>query len=366
MTPEPWWGWSVLDDPDWCKAWAAAPRHAFVPDVWFTWDAHAEQYIRHDWVEEPDAWRAQIESDDPVITQIDGGVPSCSNSAPSLVAAMLDGLELKPGMRVFESGAGTGWTAAMMYHRLVPDGVVVSVEYDRELAKQAQINAFDADAYPVIRAGDGTAGAADMAPFDRVSSTHSVRRIPSAWIRQTRPGGLVCTPLLVADRLDVFVQLEVAHDGSASGPVLFPLAFMGDRAHAGPAVEDWVDDIGRETTGTLDVPQILADQRLWVLQLAVPGLAVTGPRVEDGDDVVWLSLPDGSWAVAYVPEGASWDGSTVVQYGRRDAWALAELAWNAWQAAGCPVLSSCGLTVTADGAHRVWMADPGNVVVELP
>lgn len=365
IAAEPWWGWTVLEDPAWHKAWDAAPRHLFVPDVWFTWDADGARYIRHDWVEEPDAWAAAVDADEPVITQIDGGIPSCSNPAPSLVAAMLDGLDLKPGMRLLESGAGTGWTAALAYHRLAPDGVVVSIEYDRQLAKEAQNRAFDVGAYPVVRAGDGMAGAPDMAPFDRVSATHAVARIPRAWIGQTRPGGLVCAPLLIADQFDVFVRLEVAEDGSASGPILFPLSFMGDRAAPPPAVQDRVDDMGRETTGTLDVPRILTGRRFWVLQLAVPGLTVTGPLVEDGDDTVWLLLPDGSWAVGWVPQGAPWDGCTIVQYGPRDVWTLAEQAWARWENAGRPALDDFGLTVTADGVHRVWMREPGDVIAEL-
>lgn len=363
----PWWGWTVLGDPDWRKAWDAAPRHAFVPDAWFTWDGR--QYVRHSRTSEPGAWQAAVDADEPVITQIDDGVPSCSNSTPSLVAAMLDALDLKPGMRVFESGAGTGWTSALMYHRLVPDGIVVSVEYDRQLAKEALNRAFDAGAYPVIRAGDGTVGALDAAPFDRVSATHSVDRIPPAWIEQTKPGGLVVAPLRIALTLDVLVRLEVAENGSASGGFAFPLAFMADRAHPAPATEGWANGEPRHTKGLgfLDVPRILTDRRLWVLQLAIPGLTVTGPAVEDGDDTVWLSAPDGSWAVAWTPQGTSWrhGGVGVDQYGPRDLWTLAERAWMAWEEAGRPGLDDFGLTVTAGAVHRLWMKSPDNVIAEL-
>lgn len=363
IAADPWWGWTALDDPAWRKAWDAAPRASFVPDAWFTWDSVGARYVRHDRADEPEAWQAAVDADEPVITQIDGGVPSCSSSTPSLVAAMLDALGLESGMRVYESGSGTGWTAALMYRRVAPGGTVVSVEYDRLLAERAQTAAFDAGAYPIVRAGDGTAGAPDVAPFDRVSATHSVDRIPPAWIGQTRPGGLVVAPLRIAATLDVLVRLTVAEDGSASGPLLFPLAFMADRARVAPELAPRADDMGRETTGTLDLPRIIADGRFWVLQLAIPGLAATGPLAEDGDDTVWLSTPDGSWAVAWVPQGAPWGGCTVVQYGARDAWVLAERAWARWEAAGRPGLDEYGLTVTPDGVHRLWMGTPDNVIV---
>lgn len=43
----------------------------------------------------------------------DGGPPS-SSSAPTLMARMLEALDLEPGMRVLEIGAGTGYNAALI------------------------------------------------------------------------------------------------------------------------------------------------------------------------------------------------------------------------------------------------------------
>lgn len=361
---EPHWGDTTLENPAWRAAFNAVPRHLFAPDTWFEWTdgAWAERHRADD----EDAWaRAVYAVDQPLITQVDPdtGKPACSLSAPILVAAMLGALQLEPGIRVFESGAGCGWTASLMAERVGPDGLVASAEFDPGLAVHATVNVTRAKTGPLILTRDGEVGAPFYAPFDRVSATHSVRRIPRAWIDQTRPDGLVCAPLAVADDgLDVFVRLTVRGDGSVSGPVLFPLAFMPSRTGSSARMAELANGPGRESTTDLDLPALIEAKQLWVLQLAIPGLNVTGPLLEDGDDTVWLSTPDGSWSVAYVSSGAPWKGAVVEQHGQADVWTLAEAAWAQWEAAERPGLDEYGLTVEADGTHRLWMQTPDNVV----
>lgn len=367
IAAKPYWGSNTLADPVWRKVFGAVPRSAFAPDTWFEWDGYTWT-TRHR-ADSEDAWREAVHAvDKPFITQIgpDGIAPICSLSAPVLVAAMLGALDLHSGMRVFESGAGCGWTAALTAKRVGPEGLAVSAEYDRVLADRARANAGSGKARPIILVRDGEVGAPFYAPFDRVSATHSVRRVPPAWIAQTRPGGLVCAPIKIAKHLDLFVRLVVAGDGSAQGPVLFPVDFMLSRTVVPAEKPEQVDDAKRSSATSFDLPAIVAANELWPLQLAVPGLTVTGPLVEDGDDTVWLRAPDGSWAVAYVPVGAPWEGAVVEQHGPRDVWTLAEAAWASWEDSGRPEMDEYGLTVTVDGEHRLWCREPGNVVSVLP
>jgi protein-L-isoaspartate O-methyltransferase len=354
-----YWGDRTLRDPAWRKAWDACPRSAFVPDRYFLWDGRAWQ--PHHRADDLAAWWTLVlDPVLPVITQVDGRDPTSSVSAPVLVAAMLGGLDVADGMRVLESGTGSGWTSSMLAARL-GDGNVVSIEVDAGLAGQARANAAAVGQCPLIVVGDGEAGFPDGAPFDRVSATHAVSRIPQAWIAQTRPGGKVCAPLSIARGFDAYVALTVAGDGSASGPVLFPVDFMGSRTGVDTA-RTLADDPGRPRAGSLDMPAITARRERWVLELALPGLEVTGPLLDDGDDTLWLSTPDGSWAVAYVPQGASWSDSAVEEHGPRGLWAIAEDAYAAWIAAGQPALDRYGVTVEADGTHRIWLDDPARVV----
>ena len=85
------------------------PREPFVPDtIWVDiGTAHSPPGFtalsRHD---HPRRWRELVEADEPVITQVDEGrtavgntgwSPSSSGSKPSVVADMLDALDLRPG-----------------------------------------------------------------------------------------------------------------------------------------------------------------------------------------------------------------------------------------------------------------------------
>ena len=59
-------------------------------------------------------------------------------SQPSFVLRMLDMLRLRPGHRVFELGAGSGWNAALMGHIVGPEGHVYSVDILPDLASASQ------------------------------------------------------------------------------------------------------------------------------------------------------------------------------------------------------------------------------------
>ena len=66
------------------------------------------------WVEQADA-SLVVSHDRPLVTHLDAaGVPDSSSSQPSLMAAMLEALDVQPGMRVFEIGTGTGYNAALL------------------------------------------------------------------------------------------------------------------------------------------------------------------------------------------------------------------------------------------------------------
>lgn len=368
---EAYWGDETLADPAWRKAFDAAPRQAFAPDTWFEWDGY--RWAPRHRADDENAWQQAVHDvDKPFITQIgaDGVWPTCSLSAPVLVAAMLGALDLDDGMRVLESGTGTGWTAGLMARRVGPAGMVVSVEYDPGLAATAAANLdslHDPGLAYAIAVGDGESGKPGLAPFDRVSATHSVSRIPRAWIEQTKPGGLVCAPLKVGTPdLDMYVAVTVGEDGSAEGRARFPVDFMASRTAVPFTAVKQADDEGRTSTTNLDLPAIVEANELWPLRLAIPGLTVTGPLVEDGDDTVWLQTPDGSWAVAYVPQGAPWNRATVEQHGPADVWTAAEAAWASWKDFGRPGLDEYGLTVMPDGTHRLWMREPENTVAVLP
>ena len=154
--------------------------------------------------------------DDAIVTKRDDdGQPISSSSQPAIMAIMLDQLDLGPGLRVLEIGAGTGYNAALMRHIVGDTGTVVSVDIDSEVATQARDHLASAG-YPdvIVVAADGAAGYPPSAPYDRVIATVGVSDLASPWLDQLSPGGRIVVPLDVRG-----TQLAVAFEHAApEGP----------------------------------------------------------------------------------------------------------------------------------------------------
>jgi protein-L-isoaspartate(D-aspartate) O-methyltransferase len=155
--------------------------------------------------------------DDAIVTKRDAdGQPISSSSQPAIMAIMLDQLDLAPGQRVLEIGAGTGYNAALMSHIVGSDGTVVSVDIDSEVAAQAREHLTSAGYQDVtVVAADGAVGYPPSAPYDRVIATVGVSDLAPPWLDQLSPGGRIVVPLDVRG-----TQLAVAFEpADAPDPV---------------------------------------------------------------------------------------------------------------------------------------------------
>jgi len=152
------------------------PRHLFLPD------APLEEAYR---------------SNTAVITKrAEDGTPLSCASVATLVAGMLDRLQVRLGDRVFEVGAGTGYNAALLAELVGPAGLVVTADIDEEVTGQAS-KALDATGYDAVRVltRDGALGDEAGSPFDRLEVTVGACDIPHAWFAQLGPGGRMVLPL---------------------------------------------------------------------------------------------------------------------------------------------------------------------------
>jgi len=127
----------------------------------------------------------------------DGALPIGSGqtiSQPWIVAAMAQALELGGDERVLEVGCGSGYSAAVL-SRLCRD--VVTIERHIALADQAKALLEELGYTNVeVRAGDGTRGAPDRAPFDGISVTATAEGAPPpALLEQLAPGGALVCPV---------------------------------------------------------------------------------------------------------------------------------------------------------------------------
>ncbi|MCX5377694.1 methyltransferase domain-containing protein [Streptomyces sp. NBC_00091] len=105
----------------------------------------------------------------------------------------LAALHLDSNHTVLEIGTGSGYHTALLSERVGAQRVT-TIEVDQELAATAEATLKSQGYEPLVIAGDGLLGAPDRAPFDRVISTAAVRRIPHAWVGQTRDRGKILTP----------------------------------------------------------------------------------------------------------------------------------------------------------------------------
>src|SRR3990170_3231747 len=108
-------------------------------------------------------------------------------SQPYIVARMIELLELKPGDKVLEVGAGSGYAAAVL-SRIARE--VYAIERHEELATQApeRLKALGYTNAEIIF-GDGTRGLPTQAPFDAILVSAGGPRVPEALKRQLAIGG---------------------------------------------------------------------------------------------------------------------------------------------------------------------------------
>lgn len=132
-------------------------------------------------------------------------------SQPYVVAYMTEQLELKPGHRVLEIGAGSGYQAGVL-SRLAKE--VVTIERYRTLADtaRARLQALGIANVEVI-AGDGFAGCPEKAPFDRIIVTAAAESVPPALVDQLAENGIMILPLGPHEGVQDLVKLRKGREG---------------------------------------------------------------------------------------------------------------------------------------------------------
>jgi protein-L-isoaspartate(D-aspartate) O-methyltransferase len=127
----------------------------------------------------------------------DGAVPigeGQTMSQPWIVACMTMLALPGPDKRALEVGTGSGYGAAVLSRCC---GEVVTIERHQELAGRARQVLGELGYENVeVRAGDGSRGAPDRAPFDSILVTAVATGDPPAALReQVRPGGVLVCPV---------------------------------------------------------------------------------------------------------------------------------------------------------------------------
>lgn len=346
------WREGAITRPEVAEAFATVPREAFVADGFHGRDGT--------WVP-PDAegFLEAVYANDVLVTKIEGGRATSSSSQPSLMAAMIEALDLSPGTRVLEVGAGTGYNAALM---TAVGARVTTVDVQPDVVARAAAALAAIGSAVDLELGDGYQGWPAGGPYDRVIVTVGVAGASPRWLDQLVPGGFVLAPVRHAGHHPV-LRVARAADGTVHATGVCPAGFM---SAAGPlsAFHPGAHPLGG---GPLPPPSVRHPARF------DPPLDVF--RYHD----MWFAL--GAWdartTYAQLPDGAGEGGCALLDEtadGGATIWpdggvdgsgphaeAYAERALrliDRWLESGRPAVPAwrAGMTLGGDPAHPIWVA----------
>jgi len=144
-------------------------------------------------------------------------------SAPHMCVIMCEGLKLRPGHKVLEVGAGSGYHAALCAEMIAPtssptQGHVYTIEIVKGLIEFAKNNLERtgySDRVTLIH-GDGGLGLPEYAPFDRILVAAAAPTIPEPLIDQLAPGGIMLIPIGGRGLFQELLMIEKDKDGKIS------------------------------------------------------------------------------------------------------------------------------------------------------
>jgi protein-L-isoaspartate(D-aspartate) O-methyltransferase len=289
----------ALTSPQWISAFRAVPRHVFVPRFLIDRDSTGtyefldseDPAMRQEWLE-------RVYLDEPLPTQLDGDAWISSSSQPSLMAMMLEALDVTGGERILEIGTGTGYNAALLCEALSYERVV-TVDIDPSLIRLAKQRLNGLGYFPTVEAVDGADGYADASPYDRIVATCSMTRVPASWIKQASEGGLILVNLYRDFRGGALALLS-ANEEEASGNFLpFAGGFMPTRTLSTVSGIDLLESRREENESKR--PARIGGEVLQEPNFAMfAGLRISAQQLSvipnDEPEQFWLLSRNGSWA----------------------------------------------------------------------
>jgi protein-L-isoaspartate(D-aspartate) O-methyltransferase len=293
------------------------------------------------------------------------GAPTSSSSMPTVMAGMLEALDLQSGHRVLEIGTGTGYNTALLCHRVGAQNVV-SVELDPALADAARRALAGLGLSPAVHTGDGAAGLAAAAPFDRIIATAATDHIPPAWISQLVPGGVIVVDLRGSLAGSLLRLTAIDHEVVEGTFLNLPGAFMPmrtrlDSPHRNGESWDRVFDQCNPQRGMTPInPGLVADNPSlrFMAQLHLAGRRLRGfLRPLSGAELSGRST-DGSWFTASLQPDDN-GLFPVAQGGPQRLWDTVESCYAAWRRLGKPNVEQFGATAYHDAALQyLWFDHP--------
>lgn len=144
-----------------------------------------------------DSSLSDIYSDNVIVTYIKNGKVISTSSQPSLMAKMIEMLDIKKGDSVLEIGTGTGYNAAIISRIVGDEGKVLTVEVQKELCEIARENfkKLGLKNIMVINSDGSPEILRDFSPFDSILVTVGIDFPKKDFSLLVKPGGKICFPL---------------------------------------------------------------------------------------------------------------------------------------------------------------------------
>lgn len=328
------------------EAFATVPREVFVADGFHRRDGRRI-------VPADPEYLSTVYSDDVLVTKLAGEVPVSSSSQPSLMAAMIEALDVRPGVRVLEIGAGTGYNAALLASL---GAVVTTVDVQDDVAARARSALARAGIAGVrVEAADGYTGG-PFERYDRIIVTVGVAGISPHWLDRLEPGGRLIVPVAhggIHPVLDIRTGPLTATVVCSAGFMIAAGPLSARHPHSHPPVASGLEDLD-EVSPARWKPPLDADayRGLWfaaaawhhrVSHASIPGREQSYLAVLDDTGTAGaVVLADG----AILASGPESERCAAVGTALSDRWwSLNRPPMTAWR---------IGFTLTGDPATPIW------------
>lgn len=322
-------------------AFAEVPREAFVPTGFQRRDGR--------WAEPgTPGFLEAVYRDDVLVTKLEDGVPVSSSSQPSLMAIMLNALEVAPGDRVLEIGAGTGYNAALLAHL---GAEVTTIDSQPDVAERAA--AALGSTGPRVLVADGYT-ALPGEEFDKMIVTVGVAGLSPHWLAVKGP--IVAPvehagthPVLAVSRSEARVLCPSGFM-SASGP----LTARHPGSHPHPLNSGAVTALAEAAPARWKRPlDSLTYRDLWYAAGVWSRRATHAALPGREQSCLFLLDEAGTGGAAILPDGAILaGGAEAATYA-----AEAEGIIDRWEAAAHPPMQAWTITLepTADPDSPIWV-----------
>jgi protein-L-isoaspartate(D-aspartate) O-methyltransferase len=334
------------------RAFRTVPRHRLLETFYYR-DGGGFRTVEHDPGQPRRDHLALIYADTALATRRIGGMPASSTSQASLVAKMLELLDLSEGLKVLEVGAGTGYNAALLAEIIGDQRLVVTVDVLEDVVDQTR-RLLAAAGYPQIQVllRDGFEGVPEQAPFDRIVATVGCSDLSPHWAEQLADDGAMLVPLAHPGGHPLVLARK---DGTAlRGRMVLRTGFIPVR---GPLHIQDMWSLGVRLTGPAEMVHEPDDRPRFAARQADEPMGITD---DETDFLFFLGLQDRrachapqgpalsegphGWA-ALAPDGIWWwkDASLARELDRR---------YREWDARGRPALEDYQVSfrpIDADG-----------------